>query len=125
MRSGSNFRLPSRLVMVGGESNPDLLNPDLWDDAAVDSRESRAVMEAAEGAERIGTTIAIMVSISAACAATAVATGAYALWLSRHQVTRRTLTDVDDILRSCQSRMQELEADLQRQIPASGGREVK
>ena len=116
MRSGSTFRLPSRLVMVGGEKTPDL-----WDDAAVDSREARAVVaDVADDVQRTGTTIAIMVSISAACAATAVATGAYALWLSRHQATRRTLTDVDDILRSCQSRMQELEADLQRQSGREG-----
>ena len=115
MRNDTPFRLPSRLVMVDRETRPDL-----WDDAAVDSREARAALEVTEDVQRIGTTLAIMVSISAACAATAVATGAYALWLSRHQATRRALTDVDDILRSCQSRMQELEADLQRQSGREG-----
>ncbi len=120
MRSDTTFRSlgrgSGRLMMIGGD-----VNPDLWDDAAVDSREARAaVADAADTVQRLGTTITIMVSISAACAATAVATGAYALWLSRHQATRRTLTDVDDILRSCQSRMQELEADLQRQTGREG-----
>ena len=115
MRNDTPFRLPSRLVMVGGEARLDL-----WDDAAVDSRESRVALEVTEDVQRIGTTLAIMVSISAACAATAVATGAYALWLSRHQATRRALTNVDEILRSCQSRMQELEADLQRQTSREG-----
>lgn len=120
MRSDTTFKRSGRLVMVGSDTNSDT-NPDLWDDAAVDSRVARsAVADVTEDVQRIGTTIAIMVSISAACAATAVATGAYALWMSRHQVTRRALTDVDDILRSCQSRMQELEADLQRQTGREG-----
>lgn len=116
MRSDTTFKGSGRLVMVGSDANPDL-----WDDAAVDSRDARAaVADVTEDVQRLGTTIAIMVSISAACAATAVATGTYALWLSRHQVTRRALTDVDDILRSCQSRMQELEADLQRHSGREG-----
>ncbi len=116
MRSDMTYKRPGRLVMVGSDTN---LN--LWDDAAVDSRDSRAtVADVTEDVQRLGTTIAIMVSISAACAATAVATGAYALWLSRNQATRLALTDVDDILRSCQSRMQELEADLQRQSGREG-----
>lgn len=119
MRSDTTFKRPGRLVMVGSDANPDS-NADLWDDAAVDSREARAALDVTEDVQRIGTVIAIMVSISAACAATAVATGAYALWLSRHQATRRALTNVDDILRSCQVRMQELEADLQRQTGREG-----
>ena len=115
MRNDTPFRLPSRLVMVNSEARVDT-----WDDAAVDSRESRGAVDPVENVQQIGTVIAIMVSISAACAATAVATGAYAVWLSRHQATRRALTNVDDILRSCQSRMQELEADLQRQSGREG-----
>lgn len=59
-------------------------------------------------------TFVVFLSLSIACAAATLATGSYAAWLSRHQAARQALTDVNDILRSCQSRMSQLEADLQR-----------
>ena len=60
----------------------------------------------------------ILLTVSLACAAAAIATGSYALWLSRQKAVRRTLTDVQDILRLCQDRMHQMEDDLS-QLPQS------
>ena len=60
------------------------------------------------------TTLLVFIAVSVACTAAAVATGTYAVWLSRQQAARQTLTDVNEILKSCQSRMLQLETDLQR-----------
>ena len=59
-------------------------------------------------------TFVVFLSLSIACAAATLATGSYAAWLARHQAARQALTDVNEILKSCQSRMSQLEADLQR-----------
>lgn len=65
-------------------------------------------------AAQIHRTFVVFLSLSITCAAVTLVTGSYAAWLSRHQAARQALTDVNDILRSCQSRMSQLEADLQR-----------
>lgn len=56
----------------------------------------------------------VLLTVSISCAAASMAAGSYAVWLARQQAARQALTDVDDILRSCQSRMSQLESDLQR-----------
>ncbi len=56
----------------------------------------------------------VFVTLSITCAAATVVTGSYAVWLARQQAAHQALTDVNDILRSCQSRMSQLETDLQR-----------
>lgn len=56
----------------------------------------------------------LFIVVSAACAAAAVATGSYAIWLSRQRVARETLTNVQDILKICQDRMHQMEDDLNR-----------
>lgn len=56
----------------------------------------------------------VLLTVSISCAAASVATGSYAVWLARQQAARQALTDVNDILRSCHSRMSELESVLQR-----------
>jgi hypothetical protein len=68
----------------------------------------------ADESSRAQKTFFVFLAISIACAAATIGTGSYAAWLSRQQVARQTLTDVDEILKSCQSRMVQLEADLQR-----------
>ena len=55
----------------------------------------------------------VLLTVSISCAAASVATGSYAVWLARQQAARQALTDVNDILRSCQSRMSQLETELQ------------
>ena len=56
----------------------------------------------------------VFLTLSITCAAATVVTGSYAVWLARQQAAHQALTDVNDILRSCQSRMSQLEGDLQR-----------
>ena len=68
----------------------------------------------ADESSRAQRTFFVFLTISIACAAATIGSGSYAAWLSRQQAARQALTDVDDILRSCQSRMSQLEADLQR-----------
>lgn len=56
--------------------------------------------------------VLILFTISIACATAAIAAGSYGLWLTRQKAARRTLTDVQDILRLCQERMQKMDAEL-------------
>lgn len=103
MKNGSRF---SRLTLV--ESSPD--NQD--DPAAyVPYRPQSETAPAAGSESRL---FLVLLTVSISCAAASVATGGYAVWLARQQAARQALTDVNDILRSCQSRMSQLESDLQR-----------
>ena len=63
---------------------------------------------------RVQKTFFVFLTVSIACAAATIGTGTYAAWLSRQQAARQALTDVNDLLKSCQSRMSQLESDLQR-----------
>ena len=104
MKNGSRF---SRLTLV--ESSPD--NND--DPAAYfpyrPENETPAVTAGSESRLFL-----VLLTVSISCAAASVATGSYAVWLARQQAAHRALTDVNDILRSCHSRMSQLESDLQR-----------
>ena len=68
----------------------------------------------ADESSRAQRTFLVFLAVSIACAAATIGSGSYAAWLSRQQAARQALTDVDDILKSCQSRMSQLEADLKR-----------
>ncbi len=63
------------------------------------------------------TGILILAVTSAAFAAAAVAAGSYAWWLSRQRVAHEALTDVHDLLKTCQDRMSQMEQDL-HSLPA-------
>lgn len=58
-------------------------------------------------------TLLLFMAVSIACTAAAVATGSYALWLSRHQAAQQALIDVNDLLQTCKTRMEQLEYDVQ------------
>ena len=60
---------------------------------------------------------ALYIGISAACAAASIAAASYAFWLTRSQATREVLTDVQDILDSCQERMQQMQHELNKVQP--------
>ena len=111
MRNGTRF---NKLTLVDNAGS-DVTGPDNESVAAYDSYDTAAqnVLIADETA-RAHRTFLVFLSISVTCAAATIATGTYAAWLSRHQAARQALTDVNDILKSCQSRMSQLEADLQR-----------
>lgn len=114
MKKGTLFN-PNKLVLVSSTGQSDR-GQDLGDDAAADhqSRPDGEVLIPMDDADRTRMTMLVLTAVSIACTTAAVATGSYAVWLSRHQATRRALTDVNDILKSCQVRMQQLEADVQR-----------
>ena len=75
---------------------------------------SEDAANATESSLTANKTIFVFLAISATCAAASIASGSYAAWLARHQAARQALTDVNDILKSCQTRMSQLEADMQR-----------
>ncbi len=102
MKNGSRF---SRLTLVEG-------SPDHEDDPAayLPYRPESETVPVANGSKLFF----VLLTVSISCAAASVATGSYAVWLARQQAARQALTDVNDILRSCQSRMSQLETDLQR-----------
>ena len=104
MRNGSRF---SKLTLV--ESSPDSID----DPAAYfPYRPETETPSATAGSE--SRLFFVLLTVSISCAAASVASGSYAVWLARQQAARQALTDVNDILRSCQSRMSQLESDLQR-----------
>lgn len=59
----------------------------------------------------------VFVLVSVACATAALASGTYAIWLTRRQAAQNALTDVRDLLRICHDRMVQMEDDLHR-MPA-------
>ena len=109
MKNGIHSSL-NRLILVNNNGFP-FAGQESVDDAAVDYRHgSETEMQ---DSDNLNTTLVVLASVSLACAAAAIATGSYALWLSRQHSTQKVLTDVNEILKSCQNRMQQLEADVQ------------
>ena len=104
MRNGSRF---NKLTLVGS-------SPDNDDDPAAyfPYRPESETASAPNGSD--SRLFLVLLTVSISCAAASVVTGSYAVWLARQQAARQALTDVNDILRSCQSRMSQLESDLQR-----------
>ena len=103
----------NKLVMVNGNGR-EVGGQDTSDDAAVDYAyrpESETVMH--ESGASVHTTLIVLMTVSIACTTAAIAAGSYAVWLSRHQAAKKTLIDVNDILKTCQSRMRQLEAEVQ------------
>ena len=114
MRNGTTFNA-NKLVLVNSSGRP-MGGSDSVDDAAVDyqSGSDNDANGLTEDVQKTRVTLLVFMAVSIACTTAAIATGSYAVWLSRHHAARQALTDVDDILRSCQNRMQQLEADVQR-----------
>jgi cytochrome c-type biogenesis protein CcmH/NrfG len=104
----------------GGEAPPEDISDD-YGDAAADYNFSLSdeALTPLDDARRARLTLLTFMAVSVACTTAAIATGSYALWLSRQQATQRALTDVAAILKSCQARMQQLEADVER-LPGKG-----
>ncbi len=107
MRNGIHF---NKLTLVSAGQ----LNSSQDDAAAHQSYEPSRDQTLADEAAHVQKTFVVFLSLSFACAAATIVTGSYAAWLLRHQAARQALTDVNDILKSCQTRMSQLEADLQR-----------
>ena len=114
MRNGTISKL-NKLILIGSNGRP-VPGQDSVEEASADysfgpNVEAPLVLD---GARKTRVTMLVFMAVSVACTTAAVATGSYAIWLSRHQAASQALIDVNDILKSCQSRMQQLEADVQR-----------
>lgn len=107
MRNGTRFSTAGEAVPLDDTDDPAVYDPYRPDPVAF-----------IDESGRVQKTFWVFLTISIACAAATVGTGTYAAWLSRQQAARQALTDVNDILRSCQSRMSQLESDLQRLPPS-------
>ncbi len=110
----------NKLMMVDG-SGHEIGGHDSMDDAAADyayviDQEASAL----EAVQNVRTMLFVLTAVSATCVTAAIASGTYALWLARRQGTHKVLTDVNDILKTCQSRMRQLEAEVQ-QLPSRPG----
>ena len=92
-------------------------SPDLMDDAAADYAYARdqdtSVLDAVQS---VRSTLVVLTAVSSICMTVAIATGSYAIWLLKQQGTHKILTDVNDILQTCQTRMRQLESEVQ-QLP--------
>jgi len=57
---------------------------------------------------------ALFATVSIACLTAAIAAGSYALWLSRKRAAQEALTSVNDLLKTCQNRMSQIDKELKR-----------
>ncbi len=116
MRNDTPFsRTPfNRLVLVNSAGRRPQKSNEM-DDAAVDYPQGADTSAFKDGVGIPARALLLSaVTASIVCATVALATGSYAFWLSRQQEARQALTDVNDLLLSCQKRMEQLEAEVQR-----------
>ena len=59
----------------------------------------------------------VFAGVSAGCAAVALVTGSYALWLSRRRMADEALTSVHELLKTCQDRVSQIERELSHLPP--------
>ena len=70
-------------------------------------------LPAADGEDKTSPNMALVfVVLTIACAVAAVAAGSYAVYLTKQRQARAVLTDVQDIVKNCQDRMNQMETDL-------------
>lgn len=105
MKNGTHF---SKLTLVENDENSSDNDPVAY---SPNRQENETSLSANSNNSRL---FFVLLTVSISCAAASVATGSYAVWLARQQAAHQALTDVNEILRSCQSRMSQLESDLQR-----------
>jgi hypothetical protein len=102
----------NRLVLINSAGQP-VEGQDALDGTVVDYRYHSEADTGKPSLDKTNTALLTLMAVSIACTTAAIATGSYAIWLSRQTTAQKTLTDVNEILKSCQSRMQQLEADVQ------------
>ena len=110
MKNGTRSN-DNKLVMVNSNGRP-VDRQDLLDDTAIDYRHPTDTENSVPDLSKTNTALLTLMAVSIACTTAAIATGSYAIWLSRQTTAQKTLTDVNEILKSCQTRMQQLEADV-------------
>ena len=111
MRNGS---ISNKLVLVNSSGQP-LSGQEADSDSAVDYRYDAQSETSApgDGPQSARNALLVFMAVSIACTAAAIATGSYAVWLGRRQAAQQAITDVNDLLKTCQTRMRQLETDVQ------------
>ena len=104
----------NKLILVDGDGQA-ISRQDLLDDAAVDYPHEADNQSApsADRAQNARNTLLVFAAVSITCMAAALATGSYAVWLGRRQAAQKAIIDVNDLLKTCQTRMRQLEMDVQ------------
>ena len=111
-KNGTPFSRRTLTLIDSADPNP---SDTEMEDAARDSIASSRTEEADAAREPLARTsrqALVFVVVSLACASAAIAAGTYAVWLTRRQTAQNALTDVRDILKTCQDRMGQMEDDL-------------
>lgn len=122
-KNGIPFNPERRGLTRVGRREGDNAAPSDTEDSAADYFSASMAQEAELAAVPLAHTsrqALIFVLVSVACATAALASGTYAIWLTRRQAAQNALTDVRDLLRTCHDRMVQMEDDLHRMpAPAS------
>jgi hypothetical protein len=100
MKNGTHS---NSLKMVDNSSH-EVVQSDPMDDDTLDAAQS------------VRSTLVVLIAVSTICMMAAIASGSYALWLAKRQGAHKALTDVNDILKTCQLRIRQLETEVQ-QLP--------
>ncbi len=119
-KNGTRFNAERRMLTLVGRREGDTAAPTDTEDSAADYFSASLAQEAEEAAmplARASRQALVFVLVSVACASAALASGTYAIWLTRRQAAQNALTDVRDLLRTCHDRMVQMEDELHR-MPA-------
>ncbi len=119
-KNGTPFSAGRRSLTLVDGPDGDAAAPSDTEDAAADYFTASMAQEAELAVVPLARTsrqALVFVLVSVACATAALASGTYAVWLTRRQAAQNALTDVRDLLRTCHDRMVQMEDDLHR-LPA-------
>ncbi len=119
-KNGTRFNQNNNPLTLVGSKERDAALPSEAEDAAADYFSASMAQEAELAAIPLAHTsrqALVFVLVSVACATAALASGTYAIWLTRRQAAQNALTDVRDLLRTCHDHMVQMEDDLHR-LPA-------
>lgn len=106
MRNGTQ----SRLTLVDGSGRKIQSDDDV--SAEYESHEDESRQSSEAPVTDLLHNRALFVTISAACAAAAIAAASYAIWLTRQSAAQEAITSVQDLLDTCEQRMRQMEKDL-------------
>lgn len=116
-KNGTPFNSERRGLTLVGRREGDSAAPAETEDSAADYFSASLAQDVEMAAVPLAHTsrqALVFVLVSVACATAALASGTYAVWLTRRQAAQSALTDVRDLLRTCHDRMVQMEDDLHR-----------
>jgi len=120
-KNGTPFSPDRRGLTLVGRREGDSAVPSDTEDSVADYFSASLAQDAEAAAVPLVHTsrqALVFVLVSIACATAALASGTYAIWLTRRQAAQNALTDVRDLLQTCHDRMVQMEDDLHRMPPS-------